>query len=156
MSVIEQKLTELGLALPPTRKWTNPNRRGCIRTGNIIFVSGHGAHHPGMNFRQIGKLGHDMSVEEGVVTARTAALTILATLKEEIGSLDRIKRVIRIFGMVNCTADFQRMSEVIDGASDLFLHLFGSESGCHARSAVGQVSLPRGQAVEINGEFETT
>jgi enamine deaminase RidA (YjgF/YER057c/UK114 family) len=154
MSSIEAKLSALNLKMPPPRVWTNPNRRGCIRVGNIIFVSGHGAHHPEMTYRQIGKLGADMTIEEGVVTARAAALTILATLKQEVGSLDRIKRVIRVFGMVNCTADFGDMSQVIDGASDLFLHLFGPEYGCHARSAVGQVNLPRGQAVEINGEFE--
>ena len=154
MNSVEKKLEALGLTLPPPRKWTTANRRGCTRVGSIVFVSGHGAHHPGMTYRQIGKLGSDMSVEEGVVTARAAALTILATLKEEVGSLDRIKRVIRIFGMVNCTADFQDMSAVIDGASDLYLDLFGPENGCHARSAVCQASLPRGQAVEINGEFE--
>ena len=122
--------------------------------GNIIFVSGHGAHHPDMKYREKGKLGADMTVAEGQVTARAAAVTILSTLKAEVGDLDQIRRVIRLFGMVNCTPDFPDMPAVIDGASDLFLELFGPEFGCHARSAVGQANLPRGQAIEINGEFE--
>ena len=88
------------------------------------------------------------------MAARIAALAILSTVKQEIGDLDRVRRVIRLFGMVNCTADFPDMPAVIDGASDLFFELFGPEYGCHARSAVGQVNLPRGQPIEINGEFE--
>ena len=107
-----------------------------------------------MKCREIGKLGADMSIEEGKLTARVAALTMLATVKAEVGDLDRIRRVIRLFGMVNCTPDFGDMPAVIDGASDLLLDLFGSEYGCHARSAVGQVNLPRGQAIVINAEFE--
>lgn len=154
MGVIEDKLKAMGLTLPQSHKFPNPNRRGCVRVGNIIFVSGHGAHHPGMAHRPIGKLGADMTAEEGKLTARVAALTILSTLKEEVGDLDHIRRVIRLFGMVNCTPDFSDMPTVIDGASDLFLALYGPEFGCHARSAVGQVNLPRGMAVEINGEFE--
>ena len=154
MSVIEDKLKAMGLTLPAPRKFPSPNRRGCVRVGNIIFVSGHGAHHPDMKCREVGKLGADMTVDEGKLTARIAALTILATVKAEVGDLDHIRRVIRLFGMVNCTPDFPDMPAVIDGASDLFLELFGPEYGCHARSAVGQVNLPRGQAIEINGEFE--
>lgn len=154
MSTIEDKLKAMGLTLPPPRKFPSPNRRGCVRVGNIIFVSGHGAHHPDMKFRGTGKLGADMTLEEGKQTARVAAVTILSTIKQEVGDLDRVRRVIRLFGMVNCTPDFPDMPSVIDGASDLFYELFGPEYGCHARSAVGQVNLPRGQAIEINGEFE--
>jgi enamine deaminase RidA (YjgF/YER057c/UK114 family) len=79
---------------------------------------------------------------------------MLATIKGEVGSLDKVKRVIRLFGMVNSTPDFADHPKVIDGASDLMLELFGPVRGCHARSTVGMASLPRGQAVEINGEFE--
>jgi enamine deaminase RidA (YjgF/YER057c/UK114 family) len=154
MGVIEDKLKSMGLTLPAPRKFPSPNRCGCVRVGSIIFVSGHGAHHPDMTYRANGKLGADITLEEGKLTARVAALTILSTLKQEVGELDRIQRVIRLFGMVNCTPDFPAMPAVIDGASDLFLELFGPEYGCHARSAVGQVNLPRGQAIEINGEFE--
>ena len=154
MSDIEEKLKAMGLTLPPPRTFPSPNRRGCVRVGNIIFVSGHGAHHPDMKCRETGKLGADMTIEEGKLVARIAALTILSTVKKEVGDLDRVRRVIRLFGMVNCTADFPDMPAVIDGASDLVFELFGPEYGCHARSAVGQVNLPRGQPIEINGEFE--
>jgi enamine deaminase RidA (YjgF/YER057c/UK114 family) len=154
MSVIEDKLKAMGYTLPPTRNYPKPNRRGCVRVGNILFVSGHGAHHPGMTYKETGKLGETMNVDEGYAAARVAALTILATVKKEIGDLDRIHRVIRLFGMVNCTADFPNMPGVIDGASDLFFELFGPEYGCHARTAVGMVNLPRGQAIEITSEFE--
>lgn len=95
-----------------------------------------------------------MTVEEGKLTARVAALAILATVKQEVGDLDRVRRVIRLFGMVNSTPEFPDMPAVVYGASDLMLELFGPDYGCHARSAVGQVNPPRGQPVEINGEFE--
>lgn len=154
MGAIQDKLKAMGLTLPIPWKFPSPNRRGCVRVGNIVFVSGHGPHHPDMQFRHTGKLGADMTIEEGKLAARVAALAILATLQQEVSDLDRVRRVIRLFGMVNCTADFPAMPAVIDGASDLFYELFGPEYGCHARSAVGQVNLPRGQPVEINGEFE--
>ena len=104
--------------------------------------------------RAAGKLGLDMSDAEGYATARAVALSILASLKAEFGDLDRVKRVIRLFGMVNCTPDFVGQAHIIDGASDLYYELFGPQYGCHARSAVGMMSLPRGIAIEINGEFE--
>jgi enamine deaminase RidA (YjgF/YER057c/UK114 family) len=101
-----------------------------------------------------GKLGRELSVEDGYAAARAAALSILASLKQELGDLDRVKRVIRLFGMVNVTPGFDRMPEVIDGASDFFYELLGPQSGQHARSAVGMAELPHGIPVEINGEFE--
>ena len=88
MGAIEDNLKAMGLAVPAPRKFTSPNRRGCVRVGNLIFVSGHGAHHPDMKFRATGKLGADMTVEEGKLTAKVAALTILATVKAEVGDLD--------------------------------------------------------------------
>ena len=84
--------------------------------------------------------------------ARTARC--IATVKAAAGDLDKVKRVVRLFGMVNCTPEFDQPPQVIDGASDLLYELFGPDRGCHARSAVGHISLPRGIAVEINGEFE--
>ena len=93
-------------------------------------------------------------MEEGYATARAVALTMMATLKAHCGELDRVKRVLRLFGMCNCLPDFTQQPAVIDGASDLFYEVWGPEFGRHARSAVGHVSLPRGIAVEINGEFE--
>ena len=154
MSAIETKLKSMGYSLPEPWKFPKPNRRGCVRVGNVLFVSGHGPHHSGMSFKAKGKLGADMTEQEGYETARVVALAILAAVKQEVGDLDRVKRVIRLFGMVNCTPEFSAMPAVIDGASDLFYELFGAEAGCHARSAVGMVNLPRGQAIEINGEFE--
>jgi len=154
MGAIEDKLAAMGLTLPPPRQYVSPNRRGCVRVGNILFLSGHGAHHPGMNHRHKGRLGADMTTQEGKFSARVAALNILATVKKEVGELDNVKRVIRLFGMVNCTPDFAEPPQVIDGASDLLFELFGPEYGCHARSAVGQVNLPRGGCVEIASEFE--
>ncbi len=154
MGAIEAKLKAMGYTLPAPRAFPSPNRCGCVRVGTILFVSGHGPHHPEMKIRDHGKLGADMSVEEGYAAAKSAALTILATVKGEVGDLDNVKRVIRLFGMVNSTPDFMDHPKVIDGASDLMLALFGPTNGCHARSAVGMAGLPRGQAVEINGEFE--
>lgn len=154
MSTIEAKLNAMGYTLPQPRKFPSPNRCGCVRVGSILFVSGHGPHHPEMNIRDHGKLGADLTVQEGYVAAQSAALTILSTVKAEVGDLDKVKRVIRLFGMVNSSPDFSKHPEVIDGASDLLFELFGAERGCHARSAVGMSSLPRGQAIEINAEFE--
>lgn len=101
-----------------------------------------------------GKLGVDVSDAQGYATARAVALPILTSLKAHFGDLDRVKRVIRLFGMVNCSPEFAGHAHIIDGASDLYYALFGPEYGCHARSAVGMMSLPRQIAVEINGEFE--
>jgi enamine deaminase RidA (YjgF/YER057c/UK114 family) len=154
MSTIEEKLAAMGLALPPPRDFPSPNRRGAVRVGSILFLSGHGPHHPGMKVRENGKLGFDMTEAEGYEAAKVAALAMLASIKREVGDLDRVRQVVRLFGMVNCTPDFMTMPRVIDGASDLFYALYGPQAGCHARSAVGMVNLPRGQAVEINGEFE--
>ncbi len=154
MSTIEQKLAAMGLALPPPRDFPSPNRRGAVRVGAILFLSGHGPHHPGMKVRENGKLGFDMTEAEGYEAAKVAALAMLASIKREVEDLDRVRQVVRLFGMVNCTPDFMTMPRVIDGASDLFYALYGPQAGCHARSAVGMVNLPRGQAVEINGEFE--
>ena len=154
MSAIEAKLKAMGYTLPKPRKFPSPNRCGCVRVGDILFESGHGPHHPEMKIRDHGRLGADMTVQEGYAAAKSAALTILATVKGELGDLDKVKRVIRLFGMMNSTSDFGEHSKVVDGASDLLFELFGPERGCHARSAVGMACLPRGQAVEINGEFE--
>jgi enamine deaminase RidA (YjgF/YER057c/UK114 family) len=156
-SILEAKLATLGYTLPVPFTYPSPNRTGCVLVGNIAFVSGHGLGLPALpDVRSAGKLGVDVSEGEGYATARAVGLTILASLKAAFGELDRVKRVIRLFGMVNCTPDFVGQAHIIDGASDLFYDLFGPEFGCHARSAVGMMSLPRGIAVEINGEFEIT
>ena len=155
MDTIETRLLALGYTLPAPFEFPRKNRRGCVRSGQVLYISGHGLNLPALpGVRQTGKFGLDISDEEGYATARAVMLTILATVRQEIGSLDRVSQVIRIFGMCNATPDYTRMPQIIDGASDLLLELFGPQAGCHARSAVGMATLPRGMAVEINGEFE--
>ncbi len=156
MGTIESRLKALGYELPPPFTFPKNNRTGCTQSGKLVLLSGHGLALPALpGVRQAGKLGADMSVEEGYATARAVALTMIATLKAHCGGdLDRLTRVLRLFGMCNCLPDFTQQPAVIDGASDLFYELWGPEAGRHARAAVGMASLPRGIAVEINGEFE--
>jgi enamine deaminase RidA (YjgF/YER057c/UK114 family) len=154
MSAIETKLAAKGLALPKPFVFPNPNRTGCVLVGAIVYVSGHGRDLVGPGIKPAGKVGRDLTLEEGYAAARAVGLQILASLKQELGDLDRIKRVIRLFGMVNAAPGFDRMPQVIDGASDLFYELLGPVHGKHARSAVGMHELPHGIPVEINGEFE--
>lgn len=155
MNQIEQKLKSMGHALPLPFSFPKKNRRGCVRVGQVLYISGHGLNLPaGEGVRQSGRFGLDMSEAEGYATARAVMLTILATVKAEIGSLDHVKQIIRLFGMCNATPEFTGMPQVIDGASDLVYELFGPDVGCHARTAVGMATLPRGIAVEINGEIE--
>ena len=151
---IETRLAALGLTLPEPRQFPSANRRGCVRVGDVMFVSGHGPHHRGMDIVRRGKLGAELTVEQGYEVAKACGLSILATLRAELGDLDRVRRVVRLLGMVNCTPEFEQMPKVVDGASDLFLELFGPTNGRHARAAVGMASLPRQQPVEISGEFE--
>ena len=104
--------------------------------------------------KQYGKVGTEVTEEEAYICAKAVALTMMATLKAELGDLDRVKRVIRLYGMVNGAPGFDRQFAVIDGASDLFYELWGPEYGCHARAAVGIAELPRRAVLEIMGEFE--
>ena len=154
MSALESKLAAMGHALPAPFQFPNPNRTGCVVVGSIIFVSGHGRDLTGPGVKAKGKVGKDLTVEEGYAAARAVALSMLASLRQELGDIDRVRRVIRLFGMVNAAPGFDRMPQVIDGASDFFYELFGPEFGKHARSAVGMFELPHGIPVEINGEFE--
>ena len=155
MAKIETRLTQMGYELPKPFVFPKNNRTGCTQMGNLLLLSGHGLDLPRLpQVRQTGKLGADMTVEEGYATARAVALTMMATIKQHCGDLDRVKRVLRLFGMCNSAPDFLQQPQVIDGASDLFFELWGPEFGKHARSAVGMAALPRGIAVEINGEFE--
>ncbi len=154
MGAIEDKIRAMGHSLPAPFEFPNPNRTGCVVVGSIVYVSGHGRNLSGPGVKSVGKVGRDLTLEEGYAAARAVALSILASLKQELGDLDRIKRVIRLFGMVNVAPGFDRMPQVIDGASDFFYELFGPQYGKHARSAVGMAELPHGMPIEINGEFE--
>ena len=156
MSAIENKLKSLGLELPATHPYPSPNRTACVQAGNILFLSGHGTGRQAMPLgcKQFGKVGSEVSEQEAYVCARAVALSMMATMKAEVGDLDRVKRVIRLYGMVNSAPGFERQFAVIDGASDLFYELWGPQYGKHARAAVGIAELPRRAVLEIMGEFE--
>jgi enamine deaminase RidA (YjgF/YER057c/UK114 family) len=154
VGIVEDKIKQMGFKLPETFRFPKPNRTGCVVVGSIVYASGHGRNLTGPGVIAKGKVGSDLTVEEGYTAARAVALSMLATLKQEVGDLDRIQRVIRLFGMVNVAPGFDRMPEVIDGASDFFYEVFGPKFGQHARTAVGMAELPHGIPVEINGEFE--
>ncbi len=118
-----------------------------VRTGNLLFLAGHiSVDNQGKPI--VGKLGDDMSTESGALAARAAGISILATIKQQLGSLNRVKKFVKVTGMVNATADFTEHSQVVNGFSNLMIEVFG-ENGKHARSAVGMSSLPVGAAVEI-------
>ncbi len=142
----EERLKEKGLELPQPRK-PIANYVGCVRTGNLVFVAGHGPDIPGGK-RWTGKVGLELTVEEGYTAAQQVALSMLATLKAEIGELSRVKRIVKLLGMVNSDPEFGDQPKVINGCSDLLTDLFG-EQGKHARSAVGMAALPGGIPVEI-------
>ena len=149
MAVVEDKLRSMGLELPEVTKAPGPAlpRVSAVQTGNLVFVSGHTPFKDG-KFVYIGKLGREFDVDQGYEAAKITVLNCLAGLKEVIGDLDRVERVVKMLGMVNCTPDFAQQPKVVNGASDLLVQLFG-DAGRHARSAVGMNSLPQGQAVEI-------
>jgi enamine deaminase RidA (YjgF/YER057c/UK114 family) len=111
-----------------------------VRSGNLVFVSGHGPRSDDGSF-VAGKLGRDLSREEGYAAARLTMLNCLASLSAAAGGLDNVRRIVKVFGMVNCTEDFGEQPQVINGGSDLLVQIFG-ERGRHARSAVGMQSLP--------------
>ncbi len=142
----ENKLKELGLELPPAAKPV-ANYVSAVRTGDLIYLSGHG---PLRNDGTMitGKVGVDLTLEEGYEAARRVALSLLRSLKAEIGNLDKVRRVVKLLGMVNCMPDFIDQPKVINGASDLLVKVFG-DKGKHARSAVGMNSLPMNISVEI-------
>jgi len=143
---VEAKLTELGLVLPPA-----PAPAGTyspvVVLDNLAYVSGQGPVNTDGTY-VTGRVGDDLTEEQGVAAARTVGLTMLATLKAQLGSLDRVKRIIKVLGMVNSTSDFQNHPAVINGFSNLMVEIWG-EDGRAARSAVGMGSLPGNIAVEI-------
>ena len=146
---IEKKLADMGLELPPIPTPV-ANYVPAVQVGSLLFLSGHG---PALlkdgkvQFIQ-GKVGKDLTTEEGYEAAKQVTLNLLQSIKETIGDLDKVKRVVKLLGFVNCTEDFPNQPQVINGASDLLVELYG-ERGRHARSAVGMYQLPFGIAVEI-------
>ena len=148
----ETRLAELKLELPPAPK-PMAVYKPLVVCGGLAYVSGHG---PLKSDKTLitGRVGADLDLDAGKAAARQTGLAILATLRSELGSLDRVKRVIKVFGMVNCTPDFRDHPQVINGCSELFAEVFGNENGLGARSAVGMSSLPSNIAVEIDAVFE--
>ena len=146
----ERRLTELGIELPEPVKPIATYVRW-VQTGNLLFVSGTGP----ANDVPKGKVGSDLTVEQGYAAARSVGLQILATAKDALGDLDRVVRVVKVLGMVNCPPEFDEQPKVINGSSDLFVEVFG-DAGYHTRSAVGFVALPRQIPVEIEATFEVS
>jgi enamine deaminase RidA (YjgF/YER057c/UK114 family) len=147
----EERLGALGLTLPAPPP-ALAKYALAVRTGDLLFLAGHAPLRDG-EFAYVGKVGREFTEEEGYDAARLTALNMLATVKAELGRLDRVRRIVKLFGMVNCTDDFTRLPNVIDGASDLFADLWG-DAGLGARSAVGMQQLHYGMAIEIEGVFE--
>src|SRR5688572_16369659 len=148
----EARIAELKLELPPAPKPVAVYKPLVI-VGNLAYVSGHGPLKSDKTL-MIGRVGADLDLAGGKAAARQTGLAILATLREQLGSLDRVKRVIKVLGMVNCTPEFAEHPAVINGCSELFADVFGRENGIGARSAVGMGSLPGNIAVEIEAIFE--
>ncbi|WP_254560249.1 RidA family protein [Dyadobacter diqingensis] len=149
----ESNFEALGLNLPPAPKPLGVYKPYLIVDNRWVYVSGHGTVQDDGSLI-IGRIGADLDVEEGKLAARQVGLTILSTLKANLGSLNRIKRVIKILGMVNATSDFERHPYVINGCSELFAKVWGEENGIGVRSAVGMGTLPDNIPVEIEAMFE--
>ncbi len=143
---VEEKLSRMGLTLPEPGPPAG-NYIGAVRVGNLLFVSGHGPRRHGGAYLS-GKVGRDLTTEQAYEAARIVMLNCLATIRKELGDLDRVRRIVKLLGMVNCTEDFTEQPKVINGASDLLVELYG-EAGRHARSAVGMQQLPMNIPVEI-------
>jgi len=147
----DARLTELGIELPKASK-PLANFVPCVQTGNTLFVSGQVTAWNG-EFRYVGKLGRDISLDDGQKAARICALNVLAQAREYLGDLDRVTRVVMVQGFVNAMPDFTDHPKVINGASDVFVQVFG-DAGKHARFAIGAGSLPFNVAVEIAAVLE--
>lgn len=142
----EARLKELGIELPEVPK-PIANYVRSVRVGTLLFLAGHGPQRDGRQV-SIGKVGRDLTVEEGAQAARLVGLNLLASTREALGSLDRVKRIVKVLGMVNSADGFGDQPKVMNGFSDLMVEVFG-EAGRHARSAVGMAELPMGISVEI-------
>ena len=143
---VEARLKELKIELPPVPK-PGGNYVHAVRTGNLLFLAGKGPSNPDGSVPK-GKVGRDVATADAYRHARSVGLVLLAVMKETLGSLDRVRRVVKVLGMVNSAPEFGEQPAVVNGCSDLFVEVFG-EQGRHARSAVGMGALPGGITVEI-------
>jgi len=152
MNTPDENFAALGLNLPPA-----PTPLGvykpCLIDGKYLYVSGHGTVKDDKSLI-IGRIGEDMDMDEGKLAARQVGLAILSTIKTNLGSLNKVKRVIKVLGMVNCTPDFKKHPFIINGCSELFAKVWGEDNGIGVRSAVGMGSLPDNIPVEIEALFE--
>jgi enamine deaminase RidA (YjgF/YER057c/UK114 family) len=151
-STPEARLKELNLTLPPPGR-PMARYKMAVRVGNMLYVSGHGpARVEGTPIS--GRLGADLKTKQGKLTARAVGIAILSTVRDQLGSLDRVVRLVKTLGMVNCTPEFTEQPQVINGFSELMADVFGEDAGVGARSAVGMGGLPNNLAVEIECIFE--
>jgi enamine deaminase RidA (YjgF/YER057c/UK114 family) len=149
----EARLKELQLTLPPAPKPV-AKYKTAVQVGNILYVSGHGPAKVDGASPIAGRLGDDLTLEQGKEAARLVGLAILSTVRTTLGTLDRVKRLVKTLGMVNATPDFKDHPQVINGFSELMAEVFGDDAGVGARSAVGMGSLPSNIPVEVECIFE--
>jgi enamine deaminase RidA (YjgF/YER057c/UK114 family) len=148
----DERFEQLKLNLPPPPKPLGVYKP-CLVVDKYLYLSGHGPFKDDKSLI-IGQIGKDMDMEQGKLAARQVGLTMLATIRANIGSFDKVKRVIKVLGMVNCTAEFERHPYIINGCSELFATVWGEDNGVGVRSAVGMGSLPDNIPVEIEALFE--
>lgn len=148
----DARIAELNLELPPAPKPIGVYKP-IVQVGSLVYLSGHGPLKADKTLIT-GRLGLDMDVEVGYAAARQTGLAILATLRNHLGSLDRVHRLVKLLGLVRCTDSFDQQPAVINGCSELFRDVFGDDAGVAARSALGTNALPSGMAVEIEAIFE--
>ncbi len=153
MSQIEARLQELGIELPPLPPAAG-NYISYVQSGNLLFLAGSGPHTPGEPL-PVGKVGEAFTLEEAYQHARTIGIIQISRMKDALGDLDRVNRIVKVLGMVNGVPDFGEHPKVINGFSDLMVEVFG-DKGQHARSAVGMGSLPFGIPVEVEAIVEVT
>ncbi|MFO0845474.1 MAG: RidA family protein [Gemmataceae bacterium] len=149
----EARLKELGLALPPPGR-PMAKYKMAVRVGNMLYVSGHGPSKLTDKTPMTGVCGKDLTMEQGKECARAVGVNILATVRDQLGSLDKVKRLVKTLGMVSSTPEFTQHPAVINGYSELMAEVFGEDAGVGARSAVGMVALPGNLPVEIEAIFE--
>jgi enamine deaminase RidA (YjgF/YER057c/UK114 family) len=148
----DTRIQELHLTLPPAPKPV-AKYKPAVRVGNVLYISGHGPLHPDGTLTK-GRVGGDLTLEQGYAAARQTGLAILATTKATLGSLNKVKRLVKTLGLVQCTPEFGDQPKVINGFSELMAEVFGEDAGVGARSAVGTNALPGGMAVEVECIFE--
>ncbi len=155
MSKPEARIQELHLTLPTPPK-PMAKYKTAVLVGNILYVSGHGPAKVSEKTPMAGKVGGELTAEQGKESARAVGLNVLATVRATLGSLDKVKRLVKTLALVNCVADFKEQPQVINGFSELMAEVFGEEAGVGARSAVGTNSLPSNIPVEIECIFEVS